>query len=117
MELGQDSGKGVISEGDPSISRHIELPFLINGILTSVLYDLGLNASFISSSFTRKHYITAVLLEKLKGIGFIDGNRPSKQVQHKATSRLRIRKSKEAHNEVIIAFIFDIQHNLILSLL
>lgn len=116
MDMGQKGGGGVTSEGDPCISRHIELPSLINGIPTSALYDPGSNASFISSSFTRKHHITAVPLEKPKGIGFVDGNRPGKQVQHKATFRLRIGEGKEAHNEVITAFIFDIQHNLILGL-
>jgi hypothetical protein len=117
MDIGQKGRGGVISEGDPCISRHIELSSLINGIPTSALYDPGSNASFISSSFTYKHHITAVPLEKPKGIGFTDGNRPGKQVQHKATFRLCIREGKEAHNEVITAFIFDIQHDLILGLL
>jgi hypothetical protein len=80
IDIGQKSRGRVISKGDPCISRYIELPSLINRILTSALYDPGSNALFISSSFTRKHYITAVPLEKLKGIGFTDGNRPSKQV-------------------------------------
>jgi hypothetical protein len=116
MELGQDGGKGVTSEGDPSISRHIELPSLINGIPTSALYDPGSNASFISSSFARKHHITAIPLEKSLGIGFADRDRPGTQVQHKATFRLRIREGEHAHNEVLTAFVFDIQHDLILGL-
>jgi hypothetical protein len=103
MDIGQDRGR-VTSEGDPCISRHIKLPSLINGIPTSVLYDPGLNASFISSSFTRKHYLTAIPLERLKRISFVDGDRPSTQVQHKATFRLRIR----AYDEVLTAFIFNI---------
>ena len=111
MDMGTD-WDGAISEGDPSISKHIELPSLINGIPTSALYDPGSNASFISSSFARKHHITAIPLKRPKRIGFADGDRPGTQVQHKATFRLHVRD----HREVITAFIFDIQHDLILSL-
>lgn len=100
-------------DGDPSISRHIELPSLINGIPTSALYDPGSNASFISSSFARRHHIIANPLDKPKRIGFADGDRPpDTQVREKAIFRLRI----GAHEEVLTAFFFDIQHDLILGL-
>jgi hypothetical protein len=116
LELEQGEGMGVTSEGDPYISRHIELPSLINGIPTSALYDPGSNASFISSSFARKHHITAIPLETPKKIGFADGDRPGTQVREKAIFRLRLGKDEDSHEEILTAFIFDIQHDLILGL-
>jgi hypothetical protein len=107
---------GVTSEGDPYISRHIELPSLINGIPTSALYDPGSNASFISSSFARKHHITAIPLETPKKISFTDRDRPGTQVREKAIFRLRLSKDEDSHEEILTAFIFDIQHDLILGL-
>jgi hypothetical protein len=98
----------VISEGDPYISRHIELPSFINGIPTSALYDPGLNASFISSSFARKHYITVIPLETPKKIGFVDGDRLGTQVREKAIFRLRLGKDEDSYEEILTAFIFDI---------
>ena len=103
-------------EGDPLISKHIVLPSLINGVPTSALYDPGSNASFISASFARKHHITAIPLEKPKRIGFADGDRPGTQVQAKAIVRLRIGEGEDVHDEILTAFIFDIQHDLILGL-
>jgi hypothetical protein len=117
MELGhKDGGEGATSEGDPCISRHIELPSLINGIPTSALYDPGSNALFISSSFARKHHITAIPLEVPKKIGFADGDRLGTQVREKAIFRLRLGEGEDAHEEILTAFVFDIQHDLILGL-
>jgi len=114
--MGQEESGGVIMEGDPQISEHIVLPSLINGIPTSALYDPGSNASFISSSFARKHHITRIPLERPRSIGFADGDRPGKQVQHKAIIRLCMGEGEDAHEEILTAFVFDIQHDLILGL-
>jgi transposase InsO family protein len=113
MDIGHG---GVTNDGDPLISKHIVLPSQINGITTSALFDPGSNASFISSSFARKHHITAIPLERPKSIGFADGDRPGTRVQHKAIFRLRIGEGENAHDEVLTAFIFDIQHDLILGI-
>ena len=99
-------------DGDPLISKHIVLPSQINGIAASALYDPGSNASFISSSFARKHHITEIPLARPLRIGFADGNRPGTQVQAKSIFRLRIGD----HDEVLTAFVFDIQHDLILGI-
>jgi hypothetical protein len=117
MELGHKDGReGATSKGDPCISRHIELPSLINGILTSALYDPGSNASFISSSFARKHHITAIPLEVPKKIGFADRDRPGTQVREKAIFRLRLSEGEDAYEEILTAFVPDIKHDLILGL-
>jgi len=103
---------GVTIDGDPLISKHIVLPSQINGINASALYDPGSNASFISSSFARKHHITEIPLTTPKRIGFADGDRPGTQVRAKAIFRLRI----DGHDEILTAFVFDIQHDLILGI-
>jgi hypothetical protein len=106
---------GVTVDGDPLISKHIVLPSQINGIPASALYDPGSNASFISSSFARIHHITEIPLTKPKRIGFADGDRPGSQVTAKAIFRLRINEHDE-HEEILTAFVFDIQHDLILGI-
>jgi hypothetical protein len=113
MDIGAHGG--VTADGDPLISKHIVLPSQINGIPASALYDPGSNASFISSSFARKHHITEIPLTKPKRIGFADGDRPGSQVTAKAIFRLRINEHDE-HEEILTAFVFDIQHDLILGI-
>jgi len=110
MDIGMSGG--VTVDGDPLISKHIVLPSQINGIAASALYDPGSNASFISSSFARKHHITEIPLARPLRIGFADGDRPGTQVQAKSIFRLRIGD----HDEVLTAFVFDIQHDLILGI-
>lgn len=101
--------------GDPLVLPNVEIRAQINGQKAKALVDSACQSVIISSSFARQHKIPLIPLVKSRQLKLADGI-PVSRMFYKALVDVTIGDGEEKHVEQILAFVGDVEYDIMLGL-